>query len=377
MSGEREWPFPRIPEEKVKQDLKEIFANEELVPRLKGASKEVREYFCSDEFINALVHCYDDVMAFRNAVMSPLLQAEFTRLRHEENDADELWSSKWQRKLRQIKDGHAEEPTSEEEKEILETVDEMVRTRGEAIAKRGEARVVLFSVFNRLLWWFFPLNKKFADPFEFEGHNDFKSSFADIQKEFFAVYEKMGKGEKCPTLGELDPSNNYISRPFNNEKAWKTFFFRIYGQDVENNKNECPTVKKLVEKYNDSVTTAMFSFLLGKRHIVKHQGPYKGVYRYHLGLRIPAEEKGRCEIVNGDVPQRWTEGDAILFDDTFTHEVFNDTNELRALLFLDVVRPLPHPYLDFLNRYMINIFQGTRDLQEVSSKAEQSIPIES
>ncbi len=33
----------------------------------------------------------------------------------------------------------------------------------------------------------------------------------------------------------------------------------------------------------------------------------------------------------------------MIFDDTFNHEVWNDTDETRVVLFVDVMRPLPFP----------------------------------
>ncbi len=33
----------------------------------------------------------------------------------------------------------------------------------------------------------------------------------------------------------------------------------------------------------------------------------------------------------------------MVFDDTFNHEVWNDTDETRVVLFVDVMRPLPFP----------------------------------
>jgi beta-hydroxylase len=33
----------------------------------------------------------------------------------------------------------------------------------------------------------------------------------------------------------------------------------------------------------------------------------------------------------------------MVFDDTFNHEVWNDTDETRVVLFVDVMRPLPSP----------------------------------
>src|SRR4051812_31569052 len=38
------------------------------------------------------------------------------------------------------------------------------------------------------------------------------------------------------------------------------------------------------------MTTAMFSVLLPHKHIPPHRGPWKGVLRYHLALRTPADE---------------------------------------------------------------------------------------
>ena len=36
----------------------------------------------------------------------------------------------------------------------------------------------------------------------------------------------------------------------------------------------------------------------------------------------------------------WREGEAVLFDDTRPHEVWNDTNEPRVVLLFDVLRPM-------------------------------------
>ena len=33
----------------------------------------------------------------------------------------------------------------------------------------------------------------------------------------------------------------------------------------------------------------------------------------------------------------------MVFDDTYNHEVWNDTEETRVVLFVDVLRPLPFP----------------------------------
>jgi len=58
--------------------------------------------------------------------------------------------------------------------------------------------------------------------------------------------------------------------------------------------------------------------LAGQAHPA-HRGPYKGVLRYHLGLKIPEPRSG-CRIRVGEDVRHWEEGGSLLFDDTFDHE---------------------------------------------------------
>ena len=48
----------------------------------------------------------------------------------------------------------------------------------------------------------------------------------------------------------------------------------------------------------------------------------------------------------------WRSGKAFVFDDTYQHEVWNDTEEERVVLLLDVFRPLPKP-LALLNKALV------------------------
>ena len=90
------------------------------------------------------------------------------------------------------------------------------------------------------------------------------------------------------------------------------------------------------------MTTAMFSILSPRKHILDHRGPYKGVLRYHLGLIVP-QRRAACRIRVGEDVRHWEQGKSMVFDDTYNHEVWNDTDETRVVLFVDVLRPLPFP----------------------------------
>jgi beta-hydroxylase len=54
----------------------------------------------------------------------------------------------------------------------------------------------------------------------------------------------------------------------------------------------------------------------------------------------------------GDDIRHWEAGKSLIFDDTFNHEVWNDTDETRVVLFVDVLRPLPAPW-STINRLIV------------------------
>jgi len=61
----------------------------------------------------------------------------------------------------------------------------------------------------------------------------------------------------------------------------------------------------------------------------------------------PRPEDPRAALRLSDPGRRgrahWEEGGSLLFDDTFDHEAWNDTDGVRVVLFVDVVRPLRFP----------------------------------
>jgi beta-hydroxylase len=56
-----------------------------------------------------------------------------------------------------------------------------------------------------------------------------------------------------------------------------------------------------------------------------------------MGIFTPNDEK--CNIIVGGDKYYWKDGEDVMFDDTIMHEVKNETNYPRVILFLDIERP--------------------------------------
>jgi ornithine lipid ester-linked acyl 2-hydroxylase len=110
----------------------------------------------------------------------------------------------------------------------------------------------------------------------------------------------------------------------------------------------------------------MFSILSPGKHIPPHDGPYKGVLRYHLGLIVPEPEDLVGIRVGGEVAH-WTEGGSLVFDDTYEHEAWNDSDGTRVVLFVDLVRELREP-MATLNRALIKAIGWSPFIQDAKRR---------
>ncbi len=134
------------------------------------------------------------------------------------------------------------------------------------------------------------------------------------------------------------------------DDGWKTYFFFAYGFRSEANCARCPRTAALLDSI-PGLTTAFFSILSPGKHIGEHRGPWRGVLRYHLALKVPEPEYETGITVGGETAH-WEEGRSLLFDDGYEHQAWNDTDGVRVVLFVDVVRPL-RPPVDQINRGLI------------------------
>ena len=146
---------------------------------------------------------------------------------------------------------------------------------------------------------------------------------------------------------------------------WKTFFLKGVGMDCTENAIRCPETMKLLDKI-PHVTTAFFSILSPGKHIPSHRGAWAGILRLHLALLVPEPTRNvRIRIANQIC--HWQEGKSLIFDDTWNHEVWNDTDGYRVVLFVDFARPLKRPW-NWLNLFIMNLAPLAPFLREAKGK---------
>ncbi|MCB0737337.1 MAG: aspartyl/asparaginyl beta-hydroxylase domain-containing protein, partial [Bacteroidetes bacterium] len=81
-------------------------------------------------------------------------------------------------------------------------------------------------------------------------------------------------------------------------------------------------------------------------------------------------KNGECFIINGGQKYSWKEGEDILFDDTFRHQVSNNTNETRAILFCDVYRTDFAAVFRWLNNWVYAMRVKSNRLKTAVKKAK-------
>jgi aspartyl/asparaginyl beta-hydroxylase (cupin superfamily) len=179
----------------------------------------------------------------------------------------------------------------------------------------------------------------------FPWTRDLETSWRDIRAELDAVLQQR---DLIPNFQDISPEQEAITT----DDRWKTYVLFAYGAKANRNCGECPKTTAAVERI-PGMKTAFFSILAAGKHIPMHRGPYKGLLRCHLALTVPPPA-GACRIQIDGREARWEEGKTLIFDDTLSHEAWNDSAGDRVVLFIDFSRPL-HPPLSWINEAIMRL----------------------
>jgi len=171
--------------------------------------------------------------------------------------------------------------------------------------------------------------------------------------------------DAIPGFQEISPDQYRLAT----EQNWKTFVLFGFGQRLEKNTQLTPKTAKILEGV-PNLQTAMFSILAPGYHIPAHKGVTKGILRSHLGLIIPKDFEN-CRIRVDDTITAWQPGEIFVFDDTYEHEVWNDTDEERVILLYDFDRPMKWGGR-FLNKAFLQIMKFTAFYQDPKKNLEDA-----
>lgn len=176
-------------------------------------------------------------------------------------------------------------------------------------------------------------NDPVLDPSAFGYTADLERHWETIRDEALAISVQP---DRVPALDEISPDHQGIAPA----GMWRSFFLFGYGYPVEDNLARCPKTAEIVSRI-PGLNSAFFSILKAGTHIPDHRGVTKGLITCHLGLSVP--EEGDCRMRVHDQIVRWENGKTLVFDDTYRHEVWNDTESTRVILLVQTKRPTRFP----------------------------------
>jgi len=208
---------------------------------------------------------------------------------------------------------------------------------------------------ERVLMYFSNLeDQPFLKPGDFPWVKPLEENWQTIRSELEHILQHP---EDIPNFQDISKDQTNLTK----DNRWKSFFLYGYGYKFAPNCNLCPETTRVIESI-PGMFTAFFSVLAPGKHIPGHRGPYKGLLRGHLALIIP-EPNQDCWIQVGDESTNWQEGKCIVFDDTYRHQVENNTDGMRVVLFLDVLRPLRFPG-SVINKVMLFLIRLSPFIQD-------------
>jgi aspartate beta-hydroxylase len=162
--------------------------------------------------------------------------------------------------------------------------------------------------------------------------------FADAWREICEEAEHLAERlHSVPRFHEIMREQEAISA--NDDLDWRMFVLKAYGVSFAENMSACPRLAAIVAD-TPGILSASISYMAPGKHIPAHRGPFRGVVRFYLGLSVPLHADGTpaAALTIDGKEYRVGDGEWLLWDDTYSHEVVNESNSVRSVLLLDVWR---------------------------------------
>lgn len=201
-------------------------------------------------------------------------------------------------------------------------------------------------------------DKPWHEPTDFEWTKRLEESYQTIKQELLNLRFVENNGFR-PNLEPQDffPEDH---RAYSG-KQWNVFYFFLHGKKFENNCVLCPETTKIIESIPRITGTIYFSVLTARTHIPLHCGAFNCVLRCQLPLVVPPA----CQLRIANETRTLVEGKPLIFDDTFFHEAWNNSEYSRFVLVLEVYHP-------DLSDTEIQQFEGIRNRDPIVKQTLES-----
>jgi len=142
--------------------------------------------------------------------------------------------------------------------------------------------------------------------------------------------------------GHIAAKEDLPGSSFYKDNRWTSFYLKNFNNEIPSAHELAPKTMALIDKV-PSMSMAVFACLNPGKRINSHHDPFAFTLRYSLGLSTPNSAKSGL-IVNGD-DYKWVDGDSIIFDETYFHSAYNESDKPRIILMTDIDRPLRFKFL--------------------------------
>jgi len=194
----------------------------------------------------------------------------------------------------------------------------------------------------------------------------------DIRSEAWAVLQEGGEDIK-PYVSHPEgaPINQWAE--LNHSPRWSTYFLWKDGKRLERQCSVCPITAAVSESVPvidipNFGPTIMYSLLAPHTAIPPHSSVTNARLVVHLPLIVPEG----CRFRVGNDIRPWREGEAWVFDDTIEHEAWNDSDQHRAILMIDIW----NPYLTGAERELVGeLLNGLRDYYDERIDVITGLPV--
>lgn len=200
---------------------------------------------------------------------------------------------------------------------------------------------------------YFPQHTIFEDP----------AVFQRIQQELDAI-------PNLPAITDALRAQQYIG---GEDRGWKLLPIKLMGHVIPANAAKVPYLMSLVEQCPE-IVTVMYSVIDGGKHIPIHTGYFKGIIRYHLGIHVPESDKVWIEVHKQKY--HWREGEGVMFDDKFPHEVFHQGRLSRAVLWFDIKREFKQQWLNRWTDRQLEQVSNSTFITSLNKKSETQYNID-